>query len=60
MNDIEYLRREKQMRGLSYELMARELGVSMRTLYRWLIGENKPSLMGREKIAAYAANNESK
>ena len=55
MNDIEYLRREKERRGISYETMARDIGVSMRTLYRWLIGESKPSLMGREKIAGYGA-----
>ena len=54
MNDIEYLRREKERRGVSYETMAREIGVSMRTLFRWLHRQSVPSLMGQEKILTYA------
>jgi transcriptional regulator with XRE-family HTH domain len=53
MDGIKELKKIRKERGLSYERMARELGVSWRTLYRWIQNENAPSLLATEKIAAY-------
>lgn len=36
--------------GLSTADAARKLGVPWRTVYRWRIGETKPSRMAQEKI----------
>ena len=53
MNDIEMLRRIKEQRGYTLEEMARAMGVTLRTIFRWLHKENAPSPMAKEKINAY-------
>ena len=53
MNDIEALRRIKQNKNLTYKVMAAELGVPIRTLFRWLHKHNEPSRMAKEKISHY-------
>ena len=50
---IETLRAIKAAQGLSFERMAARLGVSWRTLYRWLNENTTPSLMAQEKIRAF-------
>ena len=53
MNELDQLRQIKEQGKLSYEDLARELNIGTRTLYRWLIGENKPSKMGLRIIGEY-------
>lgn len=53
MNEIERLNKIRADRGISYELMARDIGVSMQTLRRWITGEFKPSLLGLMMIQKY-------
>ena len=37
----------------TYDAMARELGVSYMTVYRWLKGRNSPSGLALEKVERY-------
>jgi transcriptional regulator with XRE-family HTH domain len=53
MNDIEMLRRIKERKGYTLDQMARAMGVTLRTIFRWLHKENAPSPMAQEKINAY-------
>jgi transcriptional regulator with XRE-family HTH domain len=53
MNNIEQLRRIKKQKGYTYDAMAKAMGVTLVTVFRWLHKQNEPSPMGREKIAAY-------
>ena len=53
MNAIDRLKEIKEREALTYEEMARKLGVSWRTLYRWLNKNNKPSPMASMRIAEF-------
>ena len=53
MKELKRLKRFKADRGMSYEGMSRDIGVTSRTLFRWLKGESKPSLMGLMLIQRY-------
>jgi len=53
MKELKRLKRFKADRGMSYEVMSRDIGVTSRTLFRWLKGESKPSLMGLMLIQRY-------
>ena len=53
MNDIEMLRRIKTSKGYSYDAMARAMGVTLVTVFRWLHKKSNPSPMAQEKINAY-------
>jgi transcriptional regulator with XRE-family HTH domain len=53
MNDIEMLRRIKERKGYTLDEMARAMGVTLRTIFRWLHKENEPSPMAKEKINSY-------
>jgi len=53
MNEIKRLKKIKRDRGISFEVMSRDIGVTSRTLFRWLKGESKPSLMGLILIQRY-------
>jgi len=43
MKEVAELKKIMKEHGLSLEKVARELGVSFRTVFRWLHGENKPT-----------------
>lgn len=43
---LEQLQQIKDRENISYEKLAHDIGVSFRTLYRWLNGISKPSDMG--------------
>ena len=53
MTNLEQLRKHKEQNGISYEDLAIKLGVRMRSLYRWLAEEKKPSRMSMEKIRSF-------
>ena len=53
MNEIKRLKQIKSLRGASYESMANAIGITPRTLYRWLGRKTKPSLMGLMLIQRY-------
>jgi transcriptional regulator with XRE-family HTH domain len=54
MNEIKLLKEYRKKHKKSYEQISREIGISMRTVYRWFQKENDiPSPMAREKILAY-------
>ena len=53
MNEIKRLKIIMSNRGASYESMSSAIGVTSRTLYRWLGGKTKPSLMGLMLIQRY-------
>jgi transcriptional regulator with XRE-family HTH domain len=53
MKELKRLKRIKADRGMSYEVMAHAVGVTSRTLYRWLNDESNPSLMGLMLIQRY-------
>lgn len=42
--------RFREIMGLSQESLARELGVSVRTIFRWEKGKTFPSPLAREKL----------
>jgi transcriptional regulator with XRE-family HTH domain len=50
MNDIEALRRFKDINHLTYPELAERLGVSARNLFRWLHKEHEPGPMGKKII----------
>lgn len=52
-NEIEQLRQIKEREKISYEGLARELGVSFQTIYRWLKKGSNPSVMGLRTIREY-------
>lgn len=56
MNEIQELKRLKKETGLSYEKMAREIGISWRSLYRWLKGNSLPSDLALKAIKKYLDN----
>lgn len=53
MDQINHLKEIKEGRRLSLERMSREIGISGRTLFRWLHFQNVPSLLASEKLSAY-------
>jgi len=53
LNELEQLRQVKEQKKISYEKLAHEIGVSFRTLYRWLNGDNNPSDMGLRVIREF-------
>ena len=53
MHEIKRLKQIKSLRGASYESMADAIGITPRTLYRWLGGKTNPSLMGLMLIQRY-------
>lgn len=53
MKEIESLKQIKARRQISLETMSREIGVSMRTLFRWIHGENNPSMMALKRLDEY-------
>ena len=56
--DIQTLIKEHRRRlGISLETMARGLGVSSRTLFRWEKGEFEPSPLYRKELLAYIKKN---
>jgi DNA-binding transcriptional regulator YiaG len=50
METIKELFRLAQDNGLSQERLARLLGVSLYTVYRWKTGKNKPSFLAQTQI----------
>lgn len=59
MDQIKQLREIKDSQGLSFERMSREIGISSRTLFRWIHGQNVPSLMATERLKDYLQKQES-
>lgn len=55
---VQRLKALRRARSLSQEALARELGVSVRTVARWERGESSPSPLARERIAVMAAGEE--
>lgn len=53
MNEVDRLKKIRKDRGISIEVMARDIGVSMLTLRNWLDGTYKPSLMALARIQEY-------
>lgn len=53
LNELEQLRQIKEREKISYEKLAHEIGVSFRTLYRWLNGDSNPSDMGLRVIREF-------
>jgi len=50
MKEIKELKGYKDKQNISYEKLAHEIGVSYRTLFRWINRENQPSDMGLKMI----------
>ena len=54
VRDLDELRRwvskEAGVGGAVLRRLARRLGVSLRTVYRWIHGQNEPSQAGRRQI----------
>lgn len=50
MKEIKKLEEYKDKQNISYEKLAHKIGVSYRTLFRWLNGTNRPSDMGLKMI----------
>lgn len=57
-HEIEKLVKIMARRGLSQETTARELGISYRTVARWLSRERKPSPLARIAIKRFIKENE--
>ena len=53
MNELDQLRQYREREGISHEKLAHEIGVSYRTLFRWLKGDSKPSDMGLRIIREF-------
>lgn len=55
---IEELRKLKDAKGFSQEKLAREIGVSLQTVNRWLIGKFNPSVHVLDKIDKFLQQNQ--
>jgi transcriptional regulator with XRE-family HTH domain len=53
MTDIKILKQIRKRHSLSLEAIAREMGLSYRTIFRWIHGESLPSPMARQRLAEY-------
>jgi len=53
MTDIKALKQIRKRHSLSFEAIAREMGLSHRTIFRWIHGESLPSPMARQRLAEY-------
>jgi len=53
MDQIKRLQEIKDSQELSFERMSRDIGISSRTLFRWIHGQNVPSLMARDRLNEY-------
>jgi len=53
MNELDQLRQFKEQEKISYEKLAHKIGVSYRTLFRWLNRDSKPSDMGLKVIKEF-------
>lgn len=58
MADIKRLKQIKERRHISLETMAREIGISSRTLFRWFHLKFKPSLLAQRLIGNYIKKQE--
>ena len=53
MKEIENLKKIMKNLGFSQEKVARELGVSSKTVSRWLKGESEPSELAKYQIKKF-------
>jgi len=53
MNETEKLKRVLKEKGISQERAARDIGVSIRTLFRWIHGQHQPNELGKKAILNY-------
>jgi len=53
MNETEELKKTLQEKGISQERAARDIGVSIRTLFRWIHGQHQPNELGKKAIRDY-------
>lgn len=60
MDEIKRLKQIRSSRGASYDVMSAAIGITPRTLYRWLGGKTKPSLMGLMLIQRYLDTEDAK
>jgi len=51
--EIRELRDLRQRSGMTYEQIARQIGVSSMTVYHWLKRNQRPSAMARQLIRSY-------
>jgi len=58
MQEIKKLIEIKKRRGLSYEKMAYQIGVSLQTLGRWVNKGDKPSDLGLAQIKRFIKEDE--
>lgn len=54
---VERLKQIKAEKGMSQEKMAREIGVSLQTVTRWLNGKWHPSIHVLDKVNLFIAKN---
>jgi len=57
MQEIKKLLKIKKRKGLSYEKMAHQIGVSYQTLYRWVKRGDKPSDLALAQIRRFIKEN---
>ena len=57
MSELKQLQQIKKQQNISYEKLAQKIGISYRTLFRWLSKKNKPSDMGLEMIKKFLKKN---
>jgi transcriptional regulator with XRE-family HTH domain len=58
MKEVAELKKIMKKHGLSLEKVARELGISSRTVFRWIHGENKPSDLALKQLREFLEKNE--
>ena len=58
VKEVTELKRIMKERGLSMEHVARELGISSRTVFRWLHGQNEPSGLALIQLREFLGKNE--
>lgn len=60
MNEIKRLITFQKKHKKTYEQMGRDLGISTRTVYRWIKGKSTPHHFLLEKILSYVEGQEPK
>ena len=58
MQEIEKLIEIKKRTGMSYEMMARKIGVSFQTILRWMNKGDKPGFLALEQIKKFIKEDE--
>ena len=60
MKEVAELKKIMKEHGLSLEKVARELGISSRTVFRWIHSENKPTGVYLIMLEKFVRNKDSK